>query len=54
MKPNVVVDFLDIEMRSSISEVVFHLSPVFLASTSLANHILVTCETTLAQVLVFS
>ena len=53
VKPNVVVDFPDIETCSSIGEVVFQLSPVSLASTSLANHTLVACETTLVHVLVF-
>ena len=54
VKPNVVVDFLDIETCSSIGEVVFQLSPVFLASTGLADHTLVACETTLVQVLVLT
>ena len=40
VKPNIVVDFLDIETGSSIGEVVFQLSSIFLTSTSLANHTL--------------
>ena len=55
MKPNVAVGFLDIETCSSIGEVVFQLSPVYLASTSLANHTVLACETALlVYVLVFS
>ena len=46
-KPNVVVEFLDIERCSSIGEVVFQLSLVFLVS--LVNHTLVACETTLVK-----
>ena len=49
LKPNVVFDFLDIENCSSISEVVFQLSPVLLASTSLANHTLVASKTPLVH-----
>ena len=44
VKLNVVVYLLDIETCSSIGEVDFQLSPVFLASTSLAKHTLVDCD----------
>ena len=54
MKPDVVVEFLDIETCSSNGKVVFQLSPVLLVSASLANHTLVACKTMLVHVLVFS
>ena len=54
VKPNIVGGFLDIETCSSIGEDVLQPSPVFLASTSLASHTLVACQSTLVHILVFS
>ena len=53
-KPKVVGDFLAIDTCSSIGEVAFQPSPVFLASSCLTSHILVACERTLVHVVGFN